>query len=317
MTFAHPLALLGVLLAVPIVLLYRQRLRLRQEPVATGMIWQQVFAEDRARKRWQRWRHPLSLAVQLTVLGLVVIALLDVQIPSPRQIVLIVDNSASMNATDVKPSRLEVAKETARRVVEGLRSCDSAAIVSVGGTVGVHCNLTNDRAVLNGALSAVSPSSEATHMEAAVALARRMLDEQSGGTIWPLTDGRFPGASELAAAADVKLIRVGKQTGNLAVTRLQVRRHATDRLKCQVLAEVSSFADQPIACGLQATLDGNPLKTISVELPPSGRRQQFFDIPAAGAGTLTVKLDRADDFPDDNQASRNLPPDTSADTSTA
>jgi len=307
MTFGHPLALLWGLLAIPIVLLYRQRVRLRRRQVATGMIWEQVFAEDRARATWQRWRHPVSLAVQLTVLGLIVIALLDVQIPGPRQVVLIVDNSAGMNATDVKPSRLEQAKQTAGRLIETLRPYDSAAVLSVGSAVGVHCNLTGDRATLSEALASISPTTAATRMDAAVALARRMLDKQSGGTIVPLTDGCFEGAQALADAADVELIRVGRPIDNVAIARLQVRRQVADPRQCQVMAEVS-FAGQPAACKLRVMLDGKQVATIPVELPPSGSRRQFFDIPAAEAGVLTVELDRTDDFPDDNRVSRTVPP---------
>ena len=80
MTFANPIALLWGLLAVPIVWLYRQKVRVRREPVATEMIWQQVFAEEPGRTRWQRWRHPVSLGVQLTALALIVTALADPQI---------------------------------------------------------------------------------------------------------------------------------------------------------------------------------------------------------------------------------------------
>ena len=84
MTFANPVALLWGLLAVPIVILYRRDVRLRREPVATDMIWEQVFAEEPSRSRWQRWRHAASLAVQLTVLALIVIALADPQFPGFR-----------------------------------------------------------------------------------------------------------------------------------------------------------------------------------------------------------------------------------------
>jgi len=308
MTIANPLALLWGLLAVPIVLLYRRRLRLRREAVATGMIWERVFAEDQARRSWQRWRRRVSLAVQLTVLAVVVLALIDVQIPGPRRLVLILDNSAGMNATDVEPSRLDRAKEVAGRLIEGLRCYDSAAVLSAGGTVGVHCNLTGDRAVLGEAVASVSPTQGTTPMDAAVALARRMLDQQSAGRVVLLSDGCFEGLEKLKAEADIEWIRIGKTSDNLAVTRLQARRHADDPLRCQVLAEVSNFADKPITCGLQVSLDDKQIKQLPVELPPNGRRQKFFDVSAGESGTLTVRLDRADDLPEDNQVSRHLPP---------
>lgn len=138
MTFANPLALLWGLLAVPIVILYLRRTRLRREPVATSMIWEQVFAAEQARAAWQRWRHRVSLAVQLLILALVVVAMADPQIPAPRHIVLILDNSASMNVADAETTRLARAKEAAGRLIAGLGAYDQVAIFSAGGTVGVH-----------------------------------------------------------------------------------------------------------------------------------------------------------------------------------
>ena len=82
MAFANPMALAWGLLAIPVVLLYRRDVRRTRVPVAAGMIWQQVLAEEARRGGWQRWRHRVSLAVQLTVLVLLVIALADPQLPA-------------------------------------------------------------------------------------------------------------------------------------------------------------------------------------------------------------------------------------------
>ena len=75
------------------------------------------------------------MAVQLAVLAVVVVALADPMLAGPRALILIVDNSASMNATDVEPSRLAQAKEAGRRLIDGLRPCDSAAVLSAGDRV--------------------------------------------------------------------------------------------------------------------------------------------------------------------------------------
>jgi hypothetical protein len=85
MTLANPLALFWGLLAVPIVMLYARRVRLRRQPVATGMIWQQVFADEQARGAWRRWRHAVALAVQLLVLTLLVLAMADPQVSASGQ----------------------------------------------------------------------------------------------------------------------------------------------------------------------------------------------------------------------------------------
>ena len=119
------------------------------------MIWQQVFAAEQVRATWQQWRDRVSLAVQLLILALVVVAMADPQVPAPRRIVLILDNSASMNVADAQPTRLARAKEAAGRLIAGLGSHDQAAILSAGEAVAVRCGRTNDRATLLEVLEAV------------------------------------------------------------------------------------------------------------------------------------------------------------------
>jgi len=213
MTFTHPLALLWGLVAVPLVIFYWRKIPLRREVVATNLIWEQVFGEERLRESWQRWRHGVSLAVQLLVLMLLVLALAEPQIPPPRRFVLILDNSDSMNATDVEPTRLGQAKEVARRLVEGLRPCDRAAVLSAGDAVGVRCTLTGDQQTLREAIDSVEPTQGTTHVAAAVELARQLLDDgdEENGKIQVITDGCFPEAADLAAAEGVELSTIRKR----------------------------------------------------------------------------------------------------------
>ncbi len=91
MTLANPWALLWGLLAIPIVMLYLRRTRVQREPTATAMIWDRVLAEEPMRTWWQRWREPVSLAVQLCILALLVIALADPQVPALRPVAMILD----------------------------------------------------------------------------------------------------------------------------------------------------------------------------------------------------------------------------------
>src|SRR5580700_4565315 len=110
MSFANPTAWLWGLLVVPVVIFYILKIRLKRVPVSTVLFWQQIFDEKRPRSLWQRLRHLVSLLVQLALLALLVAALAEPffawEVLSGRRVILVLDNSASMNATDVAPSRL-------------------------------------------------------------------------------------------------------------------------------------------------------------------------------------------------------------------
>jgi hypothetical protein len=72
-TFFYPQALYALLLAVPIMLLYSRKASRPRHVVATSMLWRQVLPLDNRKD----WRGPMSLAVQLAILALLVLALAD------------------------------------------------------------------------------------------------------------------------------------------------------------------------------------------------------------------------------------------------
>lgn len=183
MSFAHPFAFCWGLLAIPIVILYLRRLRLPQEQIATGMIWQQVLAEQRGRSAWRRWRRPVSLAVQLAMLALLVLALAEPQIPPPKTIVLIIDDAPRMNAADVPPARLAAAKEAAERLIASLRPCDAMAVISAGGPAMPRCTLTAEQSTLREAVDSIAGSAGPTQMADATALAQRVLGGNTAGQV--------------------------------------------------------------------------------------------------------------------------------------
>ncbi|MCC6805355.1 MAG: BatA domain-containing protein, partial [Anaerolineae bacterium] len=105
MSFLTPLAFFGALLAIPIILLYMLRLRHREVTVSSTYLWQQLLHDKEANTPWQRLRRNLLLLLQLIILALLVLALarpfVIVPAVSAGQIAVLLDASASMNATDV------------------------------------------------------------------------------------------------------------------------------------------------------------------------------------------------------------------------
>src|SRR5262249_42185799 len=154
---------------------------------------------------WQRLRHLASLLVQLALLALMIAALAEPfrtsEAASARRVVLVVDNSASMNATDAAPSRLAKVKEEAHRVIQGLRAHDEMAIVTAGTQPRVACSLTGHQRTLRESLDAIPTTDGPTRLAEAIALARRIAAESGGSEresrIVVLTDGCAADAPKL------------------------------------------------------------------------------------------------------------------------
>jgi len=311
MSFANPTALALAALAVPIIIFYILKIRLRRVPVSTVMFWRQIFEEKQPRSIWQHLRHLLSLLVQLLFLILLVLALgepyFNWEVLAARRLVLVVDNSASMNATDVTPTRLEVAKGIAREIISRLRFRDELAIVAAGTEPRVVCGLSGHERTLQKSLEELPATDGPTRVADAVGLARNLLGGRPNARILLVSDGCFEGAEQLVKASDVQLFPVGERTSNLGITRFQVRRSLLDPTGYQILIEVVNASDDEVECRLELDLDDDVVDVVPLKLEPGGQWSQTIDKTSTEGGRLTARLDYADALAADNKAWALLP----------
>jgi len=311
MNLANPAALILAALAIPIIVFYILKIRLRRVPVSTVIFWQQIFEEKQPRSIWQHLRHLLSLLVQLLFLMLLVLALgepfFNWEILAARRLVLVIDNSASMNASDVIPTRLEAAKKLGNTLISRLRFRDELAIVAGGTEAHVVCGLSGHERTLQNALAAVPATDGPTRVGEAVSLARHLLGNRSNAQVLVLTDGCFEGIDQIAQAPDVKIYPVGQRTSNVGITRFQVRRSLLDPTGYQILMEVSNAGDERVECRLEVDLDGDVVDVIPLKLEPGGQWSQTLDKTSTTGGRLEARLDHTDALAADNRAWALLP----------
>lgn len=307
--FANPWALLWLLLAAPIVWLYRRGAAMPETPVAAGPLWEQVFAEEPLRAWWLPRRHIASLAVQLAILAAAVLALAQPRISPPQTTILVLDHSAGMNAADVKPSRFEAARQHARRRIDTLPAGDKLGILTGGSPVSVVCTPTEDRRQLLQSLDAVEPGMGKARVSEAVALARRMLPDRAPGRIVVLTDACFAEAAEVAEADGVDLLTVGGQPANVAVRRVAARREPGRPETAQVLVEVAGYPEVgPTEVPLRLQLDGQAFPAPSVERETGPHAATVYEWTSAEPGVLAVHARYDDVLPADNRGSAVVPP---------
>jgi hypothetical protein len=315
MNLANPSALLWASLAIPIVIFYILKIRLRRVPVSTILFWRQLFEEKKPRSLWERLRHLISLLVQLAFLCLLVGALVQPffswEIDAARRIVLVIDNSASMNATDVEPSRLARAKELGQRVIDGLRARDQMAIIAAGTQPQVICGLTGHQRTLHEHLAAVPASDGPTRVAESVALAGRLVNdgkgEQKHVQIIVLTDGCAKDVQTIAEQDNVRVVAVGQHTGNVAITAFQARRSLLDHIGYEILAEVVNHSDEPVECRFEIDLNGDTIEVVPLKLAADEKWSKVLEKTSAGGGLLTARINRDDALAADNRAVALLP----------
>lgn len=311
--FANPISFWWALAALPIIALYILKVRMRRVPASTLLFWNQLYDEKKPRAWWQQLRHWLSLFLQLAFLGLVIAALVDPlwswQKDQQRRVVLVLDNSASMQALDADGrSRFQIAQAAAIANVRALRDGDEMAIVLAGGRPEVLLGMTNHQRWLVDAINQTQCSDAPSALEPSILLAKRLLSGLEGeGEAVVLTDGCSGDLESMVADEMLKVYGVGEKQDNLGITRYQVRRSLLDAIGYQVLVDVTNFSDEPKACRLELDLEGDLVDVIPMSLEPNATITRIVNHTSASGGTLKAKLDAEDPLSVDNMAVAILP----------
>ena len=104
------------------------------------------------------------------------------KVPRERAtIVLVIDVSQSMTATDVQPTRLDAAKTAAKAFVASLPTAYNVALVSLSGNPSVRVPPITDRAALNRAIDVLQPQ-DGTAIGDSIKAALAALDQAPKGS---------------------------------------------------------------------------------------------------------------------------------------
>jgi Ca-activated chloride channel homolog len=229
MPFASPLALLGLLFVPAVIAMYLLRLRRTETIVPSTLLWQRLAADVEANAPWQRLRRSLLFLLQLLLV--VILALLAarpfVERPAglARDIVLIVDTSASMGATDVAPDRLAAARAAAMEALKDLPAGGKVSVIEAGRTARIVTSGTSDLGRVRQAIESIRPTATRGDLADALALAQQLAVQSGDAEVLVATDAALAVPPTTRVDAPIRVLRVGDPKGsqNQAIVALAVR----------------------------------------------------------------------------------------------
>ncbi len=301
MGFLAPLALALTALSLPILVFYLLKLRRTEQVVSSTFLWQQVLRDRQANAPWQKLRRNLLLLLQLLALLLLVVALarpFDQTTGRLRgNLVVLLDASASMQATDVSPTRFEAARRQAERLIAGLGADDTMTLISVGDVPHVLSLATGDRSVLRRALSDAQPTNGRADWEAAFILAAASAQQAPRSTIVLLSDGGLP-ANLPDLPGEVRYQPVGTTDDNRAITTLAIRDTTAGP---QAFVRILNAGAEAASTLVEIDVDGTLYDARTLDLP--GESEASFtvrDLP--DVQTMEVRLGGGDALALDDRA---------------
>lgn len=300
------LALVFAATALAVTVLYVLKLRRRPVAVPFSAIWQRVLKEKEASELFSRLRNLLSLLLQLVLVALLVLALGD---PRPaqgssggRDIVVLVDTSASMQATDVAPSRIEVARGKIREMIEGLSASDRLLIARMDASTVPLSTMTSEPSELTAAVAHIESTDTRADLGAGLAFALDVLRDAKHPEIVVVSDGALDtdlGRQLDLSKVQLRFTKVGARGRNVAITGFSVRRYPLDASRYEVLLEVTNTNDAPQEVELTLLGDGSVVDVSRLTLKPNERLPRVIADLGGASRKLEARIRLGDGKSDD------------------
>jgi hypothetical protein len=338
----------AVLAGVPvgIIALYFLKLRRRPVQVPSTLLWRRSLEDLHVNSLFQRLRKNLLLFLQLLAVLLAMLALLGPRVKGTsgqgQRYVLAIDESASMGATDVASSRLEKAKQEAKKIVSNMESDDLAMVIAFSDRARVVSSYTGNRDLLRQRIDSIRPTQGSTSLREALQVAAGLANpsKQIGEGVvatavvppklFVFTDGGFPDVEGFSLGnLEPEVVVIGPPpppvvrtegprteakkadpSDNVAILALQAARNEEKPDQFQVFGRVHNYRAEPVSTEAKLLRhdpgkrggQGTLIDAVAMKLDPQSDQAFKFDLPDIGSIELEVRLDVKDSLPLDNRA---------------
>jgi hypothetical protein len=310
--------------AIPplIVLLYFLKLKRQPLEVPSTFLWHKSIEDLHVNSIWQRLRQSLLLFLQLLLIALVILALLGPAWKGTRftrdRLIFVIDNSASMSATDVQPTRLDEARRQVGLLIDAMQSGDKAMIITFSDKARVEQSFTDNRKLLRERLAAIQPTQRQTQLGEALKVASGLANPgQTAFTdsdapvadalpaqLFLFSDGRFEDVKNFFwGNLDPVYVPIGQPlAGNVGIAAFSARQEEERPDKLQVFGRIENYGQAEATIMAELYLNDALADASEVTIKPAESAGVTFELDDFERGVLKLKITPDDALAIDNQA---------------
>ena len=313
----NPWALAGLLLLIPLILLYLLKPKPKHVKFPTIMFITRAEKDKRFRFFPKRFIRDPLLLIQIMIIILLVLAIANPYIMTKAEegvaedIVFVIDSSASMQATDVTPSRFEKAKETVANILN-YASDDTKISMVLAENTPIVVLRNSDRENAKSVLNLIECSDTPSDIGDAIIFAKEMLSSTEGNKeIYVLSDFSNSEGMDMKLASklveesgiDVKFVDINKNGGNIGIVNIEGDRFLTNRERFYLIFTVRNYYSEDKIVSMDILLDDNVINSIEETIPANSEKLfHIEDSISSDAHVLAVRINNEDPLLVDNNA---------------
>jgi hypothetical protein len=277
----------------------------RQERVVgSTLLWRQALQDIQASHPWQRLRITPLLLLQLLAAIVIVLILTRPAIfansPISGNSIIILQASASMQATDVTPSRFESAKKTIADLVDTMGSGDHVSLIAMARNPQVLIVQSQDKEAVLAALQRARVTNQSADLQQAVSLATSLAVGQANVQILVVGDGHIMNSDQaIVTPFPVRYLSVGTDKPNVALTTL-ASRNVNGQLTA--FAEIANFSHQQRSIPVGLYADDHLVNVQTITLPAGASGSLEWSPLKADTHVLHARLLSQDPMTTDHEA---------------
>jgi len=310
MKFLWPIAWLLLGLALPIVLFYLIRQKLRVKPVTTLLFWENLVPKVHNLPLWRRLRRLVSLLLQLLLLALIVFAIARPVLPGQATVasslVLLIDPTVTMAAG----TRWQDATNLALHRIDAMSFGDEATVILAGDPPRVLSPWTRRKSDLRQVIADAKVASTVTDIRPALGLAHNLVLSHPGAVIELISDTVWSVPPDKDTLDRVKLDLIGKPVSNSGITLFSARPLPAGAGEYQLAIKIEQNTSAPISGELTVMQNGQLMDVLPVTIPPGAPWQKFWRAQSMDAVDFEAqwKPEGEDGFVLDQEAKAHLNP---------
>lgn len=314
-----------LLAAIPpaVLSLYFLKLKRREIAVPSTLLWRRTIEDLHVNSIWQKLRQNLLMYLQLLFLLLLILACLrpgwsGMTSIGERRIYLI-DNSASMQSTDISPNRLAVAKQKVKDLISSADDTDVGMVIAFSDRADVKQGFTSDKKRLMAAIDAIEPTNHSTDIGEALRAASGLANpgrssfgsitdvqvaEALPAKVYLLSDGGFPelGDFDLGRLV-VDYTPIGElKTPNVGILSFSVQRMEGKSDTVEAFARVVNHGDEKVEFNASLELNGKLIDAAKGTAEAGKESGLLFEVSGVDEGMLKLEIDSLDALEVDNVA---------------
>lgn len=307
MSLLAPLGMLLGLLIPILIFLYLLRARRHEFDISSTYLWRHLLRDLAAHEPWQKLHISVLLVAQLLLVALLTLAVArpsyTAEAAEPVHAILVLDGSASMQATDVAPNRFEQARREAKETIRSLPEGSTITVISARAQAEVLVSGTTDVRMAEMAIDRATVGSVGSGLAQAIVLANSLGSARLQSRIHLFSDGASPDLEGIRESDHpIRFVPIGQDGENYAITALSSRPDPQNVRRFQVFARVANFGRFPLNTTLSIFIDDNIHDGRPVQVQPGSTQEYVISDLPLGARSVETRLNSSDHFALDDRA---------------